>query len=246
MTYCGDAALGADPEWPGTGGDYGYVPIVPVKPKKRIVVIIGFLLGFVAAVGFVFIREYTIVEINSIEKLRKKGYPLLAVIPDMKEYIKDNFDGRETVRVKGHTVDTGLVMVLDSISPISESFRRLQANVIYSQPDNTFKTLIITSSNKSEGKTTLSTNLAEPGGNHPFPQAARPHPGDAGAVRSCVDRFRALRHHLRCRTADQIGGWGDPRRPLQQDQGAGTRPHHRKPAESESQRARRGDDGLRS
>jgi capsular exopolysaccharide synthesis family protein len=140
--------------------DYGYIPNKPVKPKKRIVVIIGFLLGFVAAVGYVFIREYTIVEINSIEKLRKKGYPLLAVIPDMTDYIKDNFDGRETVRVKGHTVDTGLVMVLDSISPISESFRRLQANVIYSQPDNTFRTLIITSSNKSEGKTTLSTNLA--------------------------------------------------------------------------------------
>lgn len=140
--------------------DYGYKPIDPVKPQKRIVVIIGFLLGFVAAVGYVFIREFTIVEINSIEKLRKKGYPLLAVIPDMTDYIKDNFDGRETVRVKGHTVDTGLVMVLDSISPISESFRRLQANVIYSQPDNTFKTLIVTSSNKSEGKTTLSTNLA--------------------------------------------------------------------------------------
>lgn len=140
--------------------DYGYKPIEPVKPKKRIVVIIGFLLGFVAAVGYVFIREFTIVEINSIEKLRKKGYPLLAVIPDMTDYIKDNFDGRETVRVKGHTVDTGLVMVLDSISPIAESFRRLQANVIYSQPDNTFKTLIVTSSNKSEGKTTLCTNLA--------------------------------------------------------------------------------------
>ncbi len=140
--------------------DYGYVPIEPVKPKKRIVVIIGFMLGFVISVGYVFIREYTIVEINSIEKLRKKGYPLLAVIPDMSDYIKDNFDGRETVRVKGQTVDTGLVMVLDSISPISESFRRLQANVIYSQPDNTFKTLIVTSSNKSEGKTTLSTNLA--------------------------------------------------------------------------------------
>lgn len=140
--------------------DYGYMPIEPVKPKKRLVVIIGFLLGFVAAVGYVFIREFMITEINSIEKLRKKGYPLLAVIPDMSNYIKDNFDGRETVKVKGVNVDTGLVMVLDSISPIAESFRRLQANVIYSQPDNTFKTLIITSSNKSEGKTTLSTNLA--------------------------------------------------------------------------------------
>lgn len=140
--------------------DQGYLPIEKVKPRRKLIVLIGFVLGFVFAVGYIFIREYTIVEINSIEKLRKKGYPLLAVIPDMESYIKDNFDGRETVRVRGTTVDTGLVMVLDSISPIAESFRRLQANVIYSQPDNTFKSLIITSSNKSEGKTTLSTNLA--------------------------------------------------------------------------------------
>jgi capsular exopolysaccharide synthesis family protein len=140
--------------------DYSSTPVKPIKPRKTLILLIGTFFGFVFSSGFVLMREYMTVEINSIEKLRKKGYPLLAVIPDMGNYIKDNFDGRETVKVKGTTVDTGLVMVLDSISPIAESFRRLQANVIYSQPDNTFKTLIITSSNKSEGKTTLSTNLA--------------------------------------------------------------------------------------
>jgi capsular exopolysaccharide synthesis family protein len=140
--------------------DYGSRPWLPVKPRKPLVFMFAFVFGFSLSIGFVLVRELLTVEINSIEKLRKKGYPLLAVIPDMGNYIKDIFDGRETVKVKGTTVDTGLVMVLDSISPIAESFRRLQANVIYSQPDNTFKTLIITSSNKSEGKTTLSSNLA--------------------------------------------------------------------------------------
>lgn len=140
--------------------DYSLQPLKPIKPRKPLVLLIGTMIGLFLSVGFVLTREFLTVEINSIEKLRKKGYPLLAVIPDMGNYIKDNFDGRETVKVKGTTVDTGLVMVLDSISPIAESFRRLQANVIYSQPDNTFKSLIITSSNKSEGKTTLSTNLA--------------------------------------------------------------------------------------
>jgi len=140
--------------------DHGSTSSSPIKPKKPLIFSFGMVFGLFVSVGFVFVRESTTVEINSIEKLRKKGFPLLAVIPDMTGYIKDNFEGRETVRMKGRTVDTGLVMVLDSISPISESFRRLQANVIYSQPDNTFKTLIVTSSNKSEGKTTLSTNLA--------------------------------------------------------------------------------------
>ena len=89
----------------------------------------------------------------------KKGYPLLTIIPDMNRHIKENFDGAEYVTIRGNTLSTGLVMVLDSISPLAESFRRLQSNVSYSQPDNPLKTIIVTSANKSEGKSTVSTNL---------------------------------------------------------------------------------------
>jgi hypothetical protein len=99
------------------------------------------------------------VEISSIDKLMKKGFPMLTIVPDMKKHIQDNFDGAEYVTIRGHVLSTGLVMVLDSISPLAESFRRLQSNVSYSQPDNPLKTIIVTSANKSEGKSTVSTNL---------------------------------------------------------------------------------------
>jgi capsular exopolysaccharide synthesis family protein len=61
--------------------------------------------------------------------------------------------------VKGQDLSTSLVTVLNTISPISESFRRLENNIIYSNPDRELNTLMITSSTKGEGKTTTITNL---------------------------------------------------------------------------------------
>lgn len=135
-------------------------PFTPIKPRIPFFLAIGFIMGGFLSVAFIFAREFFTVELNSVDKLHRKGYPLLTVIPDMRNHIKENFAGKDEVFIKGYGISTGLTMLLDSISPISESYRRLQSNVIYSQPDNTFKTLLITSSNKSEGKTTLSSNFA--------------------------------------------------------------------------------------
>ncbi|MCH8525162.1 MAG: polysaccharide biosynthesis tyrosine autokinase [Balneolales bacterium] len=139
--------------------DMSYVPIYPVAPRKLLILLVGLIFGGVVGVGFVSIREFLKVEISSIDKLMKKGYPLLTIIPDMTKHIKENFDGSEYVTIRGNILSTGLVMVLDSISPLAESFRRLQSNVSYSQPDNPLRTIIVTSANKSEGKSTVSTNL---------------------------------------------------------------------------------------
>jgi len=140
--------------------DTGYFPKRPIKPQKKLIVIIGFFIGLALSAAFVIISEFSKKEIDSVEKLRNKGYPILSVIPDLGPYIKNHFDGKETVDVAGHKISTSLVTLLDSISPISESYRRLQSNIMYSKPDDPYKVILTTSSNKSEGKTTLSSNLA--------------------------------------------------------------------------------------
>jgi len=140
--------------------DTAYLPLKPIKPKKRIIVVIGFAIGAMLSVGFIFIKEVSKKEIDSVEKLRKKGYPILSVIPDLNPYIQQHFDGSLTVDVAGQKISTGLVTLLDSISPSAESYRRLQSNIMYSKPDDPYKVVLVTSSNKSEGKTTLTANLA--------------------------------------------------------------------------------------
>lgn len=145
---------------PATVVDRSFVPTRPVSPNRLIILIIGIGLGGVVAVGFVSIREYMRSEITSIDKLVQKGYQVLAVIPDMRKHVKEHFKGADAVNVKGRLVSTELTMALDSISPISEAYRRLQSNVIYAHKDEPLKTIIVTSANKSEGKTTVSSNLA--------------------------------------------------------------------------------------
>ena len=140
--------------------DYSVLPFEPVSPRTRLLLLAGFVLGGMAGLGYVFIREITMTQINSISRLKEKNYPVMAVVPDTRLQMKQQFQGRTHVDVDGHAISTSLVTLLDSISPASESYRRLQSNLMYSQPDQPYRVICITSASKSEGKTTVMSNLA--------------------------------------------------------------------------------------
>lgn len=140
--------------------DYSIEPLLPIRPRKTLLILIGFMLGGMAGVGYAFLRELSITQINNIDKLKEKKYPILAVIPDFSDYLKKQHGGKPLIRVSGHTISTDLVTLLDSISPPSESYRRLQSNLVYSQPDNPYKVICASSAGKGEGKTTVMSNLA--------------------------------------------------------------------------------------
>lgn len=139
--------------------DEGFVPETPVKPNTKLYLLVGFILGGIVSVGYVFVREAFNTRIDGVEKLKEYDVPLLAVIPDMKKFVKERYDGGEKVSVQGAEVRTELVSMLDTVSPISESFRRLESNIIYSNPDVELNSLMVTSSTKGEGKTTTVSNL---------------------------------------------------------------------------------------
>ncbi len=140
--------------------DLAFIPTQAVEPRPKLFTLVGFMIGLLLSFGFIGIKEFTTPEIDSVEKLKKKGYPVIGVIPDLLHYIKEQFKGDEFVNIEGSDISTGLVTLLDSISPSAEAYRRLQSNILYSRPDNPYKVILTTSSNKSEGKTTLSSNLA--------------------------------------------------------------------------------------
>lgn len=145
----------------GRAVDYGFEPMRPVEPKKRIIGLIGILLGGIAGIGYAFGRETLTKVIDGTEKLRKLNYPVLAVIPDIKKIVEEKFKGEETIAVEnGRTVSSSILTLVDSISPAAEAFRRLHNNIVYSQPDKDFQTILITSTGQGEGKTTVASNLA--------------------------------------------------------------------------------------
>src|SRR5690625_6836905 len=75
-------------------------------------------------------------------------------------YIKKRFKGKEFVKVDDKMVSSTWSILIDAISPVSESYRRLHNNIIYADPDQKIQTIAITSPKKSEGKSTVSINLA--------------------------------------------------------------------------------------
>src|SRR5690625_2687928 len=145
---------------PGRAIDYGSVPINPIKPRIPIILVIGLMLGGISGTGYVIAREALNREIDGVEKLKELGYPLLSVIPDMQPVIAEKFEGKKQVEAFGTTISTSWIALLDSLSPLAESYRRLHNNIVYSHPDEEFKTIVVTSSGKGEGKSTAAANLA--------------------------------------------------------------------------------------
>ena len=140
--------------------DYGAMPGSPTSPDKKRYGLFGLLLGGILSVGFVFTKDSLNKSVDSAEKLKETGYPLLAVISNFKGYVKQKYNGKSFITVNEKKISTSWETVLNSASPISESYRRLQNNIIFSDADRRNQTILITSSQKGEGKTTVSTNLA--------------------------------------------------------------------------------------
>jgi tyrosine-protein kinase Etk/Wzc len=146
----------------GSPLDYATVSHSPVKPQKALYLIGGVLLGLLAGAGYVLVRVGTNKDVDSPEKLVEIPYPLLAVIPDINKeraYLKENNKDETTAMAKyqGHK---NWIALYASNSSSAEAFRKLQNNILYSRPDESLKTIMITSSQQGEGKSTSALNLA--------------------------------------------------------------------------------------
>lgn len=140
--------------------DEAFIPQNASFPNTILFVLVGFMVGGALSIGLVVTRETFNRTVDGTDKIRSMGYPLLAVIPDFHQYISKRFEGRDRVNVDGRSVSTSWSTLIDSISPISEAYRRLHNNIVFSDPDKSYQTILITSSRKAEGKSTISVNLA--------------------------------------------------------------------------------------
>ena len=138
----------------------GYPAAVPYGPKRLrnmvLVVLLGLGLGCALAVAKVRLDH----RVNRPDDVRSNGFTLLGTIPDTTELIEEDFGGEEIAVVGGREVDTHLVTLLNPMAAASESYRALRTSVQFSRADSVISTLLVTSSNPSEGKSTTSINLA--------------------------------------------------------------------------------------
>ena len=138
--------------------DYARPPQSPVSPKKKLIVLIGLIIGGILSSTTVVVLELFNDKVTSTDDLKELNLPVLGTIPDFS--IMDGLDpsGRQFMDEK--SVSNQLITFLDHISPLSEAYRRLRINVVYANPDKQYKVIMVTSANKGEGKSTVAANLA--------------------------------------------------------------------------------------
>jgi len=125
------------------------VPKKPIRPRVLLNTLLGLLVGMVLAIGGVLLIEYLDDTLkNPDDVVQALKLSTLGAIPRTRQDSGDPDAERQ------------LVTFLNPKSPVSEAYRVLRTNIQFSSLDKPIRTLLVTSANPSEGKSTTASNLA--------------------------------------------------------------------------------------
>ncbi len=146
--------------------EYSQQPRSPVAPKRAQNILLSALLALVGGIGLVIFLDYINNKIESVEDVdRYLKLPALGVIPVLESVTK----GRGLLGKGGSTgkemVPAGasgsvILTQVEANSSIAESYRQLRTALLLSSAGHAPRTLLFTSSQPAEGKTTTSINTA--------------------------------------------------------------------------------------
>jgi len=137
---------------------FSRLPHEPVGPARLRSIIVAFLLSLMAGIGLAFLLDFLDDTVKSLDDIdRYIHLPALALIPAARTE-KPRLGAGEAPAPQGPS--TALALVDDVRSPIAEAYRHLRTSLLLSSAGNPPKTILITSSQPSEGKTTTAINTA--------------------------------------------------------------------------------------
>lgn len=131
--------------------DYARPPRNWIKPNTKVNLLLGIISGFILSLLIIMIRELLDVSIKSIHDIEKQAIPVLGTI--------HKFEEVTSVRQFNKNRRKNIITIEFPDSPISESYRSIRTNILYSHSQNN-KSILITSPGSSEGKSSTVSNLA--------------------------------------------------------------------------------------
>lgn len=137
-------------------------PVEPIGPQRLRNIIVAFLVSLAFGVGLAFLIDYLDDSVRTSDDVsRHLGLPTLALIPyhsysDKKglSLIPKNGNG------DGDLSPSALVAFEERNSPMAEAYRHLRTSLLFSSAGKPPQTILVTSSQPSEGKTTTAINIA--------------------------------------------------------------------------------------
>ncbi|MCD6291040.1 MAG: protein tyrosine kinase, partial [Anaerolineae bacterium] len=121
------------------------LPRTPVRPRVMLNTLLAAIVGGMIALGAVFFIEYLDDTVKTPDEVSQlAGLPTLGTV----------------IRFRSSDGKDRLVTAQNGRSPVSEAYRTLRTNLQFSTVDAPLRTLLVTSSNPLEGKSTTVANLA--------------------------------------------------------------------------------------
>lgn len=136
---------------------------IGADPNRKLVlyIVIGFSIGLL----FIFLIEVLDNSLKNIDEIEKYNLSILGIIPSIgkegsrknkRSFLKSFFKIKDNIKMD---VERKLMTREDPRSPISEAYRGLRTNMLYST-DKKIKSILVSSAGPGEGKTTTVANLA--------------------------------------------------------------------------------------
>ena len=137
---------------------YSRLPKAPVGPPRLRNIVIALLLSLAGGIGLAFLLDFLDDTVKSVEDVdRYIRLPALALIPSGRDRRLPLRGGQPNAPP---STTTALAMITDARSPITESYRHLRTSLLLSSAGKPPRTILITSSQPAEGKTTTGINTA--------------------------------------------------------------------------------------
>ena len=138
-------------------------PTGPIGPQRERNIMMAFMISLAAGIGLAFLLDYLDDSVKSSDDIgRHLGLPTLALIP--------HYLGAEKRRLKlvspggienGNGIpSTALITLEERNSPMAEAYRHLRTSLLFSSAGKPPQSILVTSSQPSEGKTTTAINTA--------------------------------------------------------------------------------------
>ena len=121
------------------------LPGAPSKPNKKRNLLLGMILGLFGGVGLAFFIEYLDNTVKGAQQLEEKfGLTVLGSIEEMRD--------------KDKNIESFITQ--NPLSPLAESYRLIRSGLLLSSAEHPPKTMLVTSMNAKEGKTSTTANIA--------------------------------------------------------------------------------------
>jgi polysaccharide biosynthesis transport protein len=136
-------------------------PTAPIGPQRNRNIIIAFLVAMAAGIGLAFLIDYLDDSIRTSDDIgRNLGLPTLAMIPHQSLIDKRRDRGILSGKNGNGNGSTALITLEDNRSAMAEAYRHLRTSLLFSSAGKPPQTILVTSTQPSEGKTTTAINTA--------------------------------------------------------------------------------------